>query len=105
MDETKGKVFGTIYKRRPNFSSWVCFSGKGLIFLLEGAETCSCLKLGERFKKLGQRGEEGTGWSWAITKQDGFCFARPRMWKVRDSPWCSLKVGVWLGIGNYWLGS
>ena len=49
-------MFGTVCKRGPNFSSWVRFSGKGLTFLLEGAETYSCLKVGERFKKAWAKG-------------------------------------------------
>ena len=51
INEAKGKVFGTVSEKGPNFSSWVCFSGKSLIFLLKGAETCCCLKVGEHFKK------------------------------------------------------
>ena len=40
-----------VCERGPNFSSWVRFSGKGLAFLLEGAETCNSLKIGDRFRK------------------------------------------------------
>ena len=59
VDEAKGKVLGTVCERSPNFSSWIRFSGKGLSFLLEGAETCCFLKVGERFKKsLGGGGKK-----------------------------------------------
>ena len=59
VDEAKGKVLGTVCERSPNFSSWICFSGKGLSFLLEVAETCCFLKVGERFKKsLGGGGKK-----------------------------------------------
>ncbi|RVW35819.1 hypothetical protein CK203_082508 [Vitis vinifera] len=61
VNKAKGKVFGTVCERGLNIYSWVRFSGKGLTFLLEGAETYCCLKVGERFKKLGQRGKEGDG--------------------------------------------
>ena len=57
VDEAKGKVLGTVCERSPNFSSWICFSGKGLSFLLEVAETCCFLKVGERFKKAWAEGE------------------------------------------------
>ena len=106
INEAKGKVFGTISEKGPNFSYWVCFSGKSFTFLLKGVETCCCLKVGEHFKKSWAEGEEGISWNCALTKQDNnFCFVQPGMWKVRNSPWFSLKVGVWLGVDNFWLGS
>ena len=46
VKEVKGKVTGRLCERGPNFSSWVRFSGKGLALLVEGAETCSALKVG-----------------------------------------------------------
>ena len=57
VNKAKGKVFGTVCERGLNIYSWVRFSGKGLTFLLEGAETYCCLKVGERFKKAWAEGE------------------------------------------------
>ena len=44
-------MIGKICERGPNFLSWIRFSGKGLALLVEGAETCSALKVGEHFRK------------------------------------------------------
>ena len=57
VKEVKGKVTGRICERGPNFSSWVRFSGKGLALLVEGAETCSALKVGECFRNVWVEGE------------------------------------------------
>ncbi|RVW75361.1 hypothetical protein CK203_052948 [Vitis vinifera] len=44
-------------ERGPNFSSWVRFSGKGLALLVEGGETWSAVKAGERFRNAWGEGE------------------------------------------------
>ena len=57
VEEVKGKVTRMICERGPNFSSWVRFSGKGLALLVEGGETWSAVKAGERFRNAWGEGE------------------------------------------------
>ena len=62
-------MIGKICERGPNFLSWIRFSGKGLALLVEGAETCSALKVGEHFRKswVGGGGGGVTCWSCVAT--------------------------------------
>ena len=57
IEEFKGKVRGKICERGPKFSSWIRFGGKGLSLLLEGVESCCCLKERALFWKFWSEGD------------------------------------------------
>ena len=102
VEEVKGKVTRRICERGPNFSSWVRFSGKGLALLVEGGETWSALKAGERFRNAWGEGERRYLLDLCSNRAGRFLFCLA--WDVEGKKF--LKEGVYgWGGGRSWLTS